>query len=86
MINKSTANQRAGRTGRTCPGICIRLYSKEEYDKLEPFEPSAINKINCYRIIMVLKLAGVKDIYGYDYLEKLSQKGIKELKDDIEFL
>eukprot|EP00330_Aristerostoma_sp_ATCC50986_P008455 CAMPEP_0114580756 /NCGR_PEP_ID=MMETSP0125-20121206/4970_1 /TAXON_ID=485358 ORGANISM="Aristerostoma sp., Strain ATCC 50986" /NCGR_SAMPLE_ID=MMETSP0125 /ASSEMBLY_ACC=CAM_ASM_000245 /LENGTH=35 /DNA_ID= /DNA_START= /DNA_END= /DNA_ORIENTATION= len=35
---------------------------------------------------MVLKLAGVKDIYGYDYLEKLSQKGIKELKDDIEFL
>lgn len=33
MVSKSTAEQRAGRAGRTRPGTCFRLYSKETYDR-----------------------------------------------------
>ena len=34
-ISKDTAEQREGRAGRTGKGICIRMYSREEYDTME---------------------------------------------------
>jgi ATP-dependent helicase HrpA len=39
-VSKASANQRAGRCGRVAPGICIRLYSEEEFaDRPEYTEP-----------------------------------------------
>lgn len=35
-----------GRAGRTGPGTCYRLYSQEQYDKMEPFTQSEINRIS----------------------------------------
>ncbi len=42
-ISRASANQRAGRCGRVAPGICIRLYSEEDYlNKPEFTEPEIL--------------------------------------------
>ena len=41
-VSKANANQRAGRTGRTCRGTCFRLYSKECFDSLLEALPAEI--------------------------------------------
>lgn len=51
-ISKASADQRRGRCGRVGPGICIRLYSEEEYDNMEPFTPPEIVRSNLAEVIL----------------------------------
>lgn len=41
-----------GRAGRTGPGICYRLYSKELFGKMDPFTPSEISRLSLASITM----------------------------------
>lgn len=51
-ISKASADQRRGRCGRVGPGICIRLYSEEEYANMEPFTPPEIVRANLAEVIL----------------------------------
>lgn len=44
-INKSSANQRTGRAGRTSAGTCFRLYSEEMYADLPQSRPPEISRV-----------------------------------------
>lgn len=44
MIAKASATQRKGRAGRLKPGICIRLWSKEQQDRLSGYTPPQIHR------------------------------------------
>jgi len=85
-ISQSSADQRAGRTGRTCNGVCYRLYSKDDYDKLEKYEKSAMKSYHYYNAIMLLKGMKVKDVASFEFVEELTEKDKKDLKNDIRFL
>ncbi|KAK6017532.1 helicase protein, partial [Ostertagia ostertagi] len=45
-VSKASADQRKGRAGRTGPGICYRLYSEEQYNKMDDFTTSEINRVS----------------------------------------
>lgn len=58
-ISKDSARQRAGRTGRTRPGICYRLCTEEQFDKLEDHRPPEIDRVPIYEIVMELLDVGL---------------------------
>ena len=51
-VSQASANQRAGRCGRVGPGICIRLYSKEDFDAREAFTAPEIQRTNLAAVIL----------------------------------
>jgi ATP-dependent helicase HrpA len=51
-ISRASADQRRGRCGRVGPGVCIRLYSEEEYEGKEPFTPPEIVRANLAEVIL----------------------------------
>ena len=53
-ISKSSAIQRAGRAGRIAPGYCLRLYSKDEYDNLDPSIKPAIDQSCIEKTVLTL--------------------------------
>lgn len=57
-ISKSSADQRAGRAGRTGPGFCIRLWSKNDHDCRDDFEPSAVARLDISEIYLNLCAIG----------------------------
>ncbi len=51
-VSQASANQRAGRCGRVGPGVCIRLYSKEDFDTREAFTAPEIQRTNLAAVIL----------------------------------
>jgi ATP-dependent helicase HrpA len=54
-ITQSQAKQRAGRAGRTSPGICIRLYSEKDFYERDPFKQPEIMRTNLDNVVLRLK-------------------------------
>jgi ATP-dependent helicase HrpA len=84
-ISRSSADQRAGRAGRVSPGVCIRLYSEEEYMAMQPFDTPEILRSNLSETILKLFAMGIKDVFSFPFLEAPSlrafSEGIETLKE-----
>ena len=59
-ISRASADQRKGRAGRTGPGICFRVYSKQQYEQLRPFSLPEIQRV---RLESVVLQVGVGDLW-----------------------
>ena len=69
-ISKASAQQRAGRAGRTRPGKCFRLYTEKDFVKeLEDQSHPEILKSNLSSTVLTLVKAGVKDLIRFDYVD-----------------
>ncbi len=69
-ISQSSADQRAGRAGRTAPGRCVRLWSRLEHDERAPQELPEIKRLDLAEVVLTLKAAGVEDLIKFRWLEK----------------
>ncbi|MGH7988615.1 MAG: ATP-dependent helicase HrpB [Limisphaerales bacterium] len=69
-ISQSSADQRAGRAGRTAPGVCMRLWSREEHSHRAPQELPEIRRLDLAEVVLTLKAAGVDDLRKFRWLEK----------------
>ncbi len=69
-ISQSSAGQRAGRAGRTAPGVCVRLWSREEHAHRAPQELPEIKRLDLAEVVLTLKAAGVEDLRNFRWLEK----------------
>lgn len=58
-IAKDSARQRAGRTGRTRPGVCYRLCTEDRFNKFEDHRPPEIQRIPIYETVMELLDVGL---------------------------
>lgn len=56
--SQAGCNQRAGRVGRTEPGICVRLFTKERFDKMKPFTTPEILRSDLSQVCLQLISAG----------------------------
>ncbi len=69
-ISQSSSDQRAGRAGRTAPGVCMRLWSREEHSHRAPQELPEIKRLDLAEVVLTLKAAGVADLRAFRWLEK----------------
>ncbi|CAI5449509.1 unnamed protein product [Caenorhabditis angaria] len=78
-VSKASANQRKGRAGRTGPGICYRLYSQEQYEKMDDFTLSEINRVSLQE--MSLKMISLNlglDPRTFPFIEKPAENVLNE--------
>lgn len=76
-ISRASANQRKGRAGRTEPGYCYRIYSKEDFDHRPAFALEEIYRTDLSEV--VLRMAGleIQDFTGFDFISRPSRSGIQ---------
>ncbi|CAH0485788.1 unnamed protein product [Peronospora farinosa] len=68
-ISKVSAQQRAGRAGRTAPGKCYRLYNKASFEEFAQETVPEIQRTNLANTVLYLKLLGIQDVLGFPYLD-----------------
>lgn len=69
-ISRASANQRAGRAGRTGPGKCFRLYTKWAfYNDLPESTTPEIQRTNLTSVVLLLKSLGINDLINFDFMD-----------------
>lgn len=68
-ISKASAEQRGGRAGRLCEGICIRLWSREQHNELAPFSSPEIQQADMVPLALQLLKWGETDIQSIPWLD-----------------
>ena len=68
-ISRASADQRAGRAGRTAPGVCLRLWSRDEHGAPPAQELPEIKRLDLAEVVLTLKAAGVEDLRKFRWLE-----------------
>ncbi|KAK8790938.1 hypothetical protein WA158_005569 [Blastocystis sp. Blastoise] len=66
-ISQSAANQRAGRAGRTGPGICFRMYSEEEYNNMNIYTEPEILRVPLEDLALQLLLLSHNNVISRDH-------------------
>ncbi|KAG9073571.1 DEAH-box ATP-dependent RNA helicase prp43, partial [Ceratobasidium sp. UAMH 11750] len=69
-ISQASAQQRAGRAGRTRPGKCFRLYTERDYgvELVEQTHPEIL-RLNLANTVLQLSKLGVADLTQFDYMD-----------------
>lgn len=68
-ISRASADQRAGRAGRTAPGVCIRLWSERDHAARPAHGEPEIKRLDLSEIILLLKASGVEDFASFPWFE-----------------
>lgn len=68
-VSQASADQRAGRAGRTGPGKCYRLYTKKEFQQLEPQTKPEILRANLSQVCLLLLSLGIGDPLRFPWLD-----------------
>ncbi|MET9292739.1 ATP-dependent RNA helicase HrpA [Streptomyces sp. NPDC003077] len=77
-ISQASANQRKGRCGRTSDGICIRLYSEEDFLSRPEFTDAEILRTNLASVILQMTAAGLGDIEKFPFIDPPDRRNIKD--------
>jgi len=77
VISKAQANQRCGRAGRTAPGICYRMYTKEDYDSMHEVPKPCIHRIDFTTTALQLKAMGIGDICRFGFMDPPQPQRVK---------
>lgn len=67
-VSQSSANQRAGRAGRVREGLCIRLYSQEDFEKRDRFTMPEIQRANLAEVILRMKAFHLGEIETFPFI------------------
>jgi len=68
-ISQASALQRAGRAGRTAPGLCVRLWTERSHAQRPARELSEVRRLDLSETVLTLKAAGVGDLAGFRWIE-----------------
>ncbi|MFI5335218.1 MAG: helicase-related protein, partial [Opitutales bacterium] len=76
-ISVASADQRAGRAGRTAPGVCVRLWTEREHALRPRQELPEVKRLDLSEVVLTLKAAGIDDIQDFPWLEKPEPKALE---------
>ena len=86
-ISRAQADQRAGRAGRTGPGICYRLYTKNAYTKeMTANTMPEILRQNLSHTILMLKAMGIEDILKFGFMDRPREDAILKALEELYIL
>lgn len=84
-ISQASAEQRAGRAGRTQPGVCYRLYDQKSFKKRALYTPEEIYRTDLSEVLMHMSELGLTNFESFPFISnpgRLSIQGAKiTLKD-----
>ena len=77
-ISQASANQRKGRCGRVSEGICIRLYSEEDFNNRSEFTDPEILRTNLASVILQMTALGLDDIEAFPFVDAPDKRHIQD--------
>ncbi|CAI4062163.1 hypothetical protein N7582_002062 [Saccharomyces uvarum] len=86
-ISKASAQQRAGRAGRTRPGKCFRLYTEEAFQKelIEQSYPEILRS-NLSSTVLELKKLGIDDLVHFDFMDPPAPETMMRALEELNYL
>ena len=77
-VSQASASQRAGRCGRVAAGICIRLYSEDDYQSRTEFTEPEIQRTNLAAVILGMTVLGLGDIETFPFIDPPDRRLIRD--------
>lgn len=86
-ISKASAQQRAGRAGRTRPGKCFRLYTEKAFDTelVEQTYPEILRS-NLGSVVLTLKKLGIDDLVHFDFMDPPAPETLMRALEQLNYL
>ncbi|MEY4388175.1 MAG: ATP-dependent helicase HrpB [Verrucomicrobiota bacterium] len=75
-ISRASSDQRAGRAGRTAPGVCLRLWSQDEHAHRAAQELPEVKRLDLSEVVLTLKASGVEDLRKFRWLEPPDEQAL----------
>lgn len=77
-VSRSSADQRMGRCGRVQSGVCVRLYTEENYNNRPRFTQPEILRANLAEVILRMTALKLSDIATFPFLDRPPEKSIQD--------
>jgi ATP-dependent helicase HrpA len=77
-VSQASANQRAGRCGRTSDGICIRLYTEADYESRPEFTDPEILRTNLASVILQMAALDLGDIDAFGFVDPPDRRSVND--------
>lgn len=77
-VSQASARQRSGRCGRVADGICIRLYSEDDFESRPIFTDPEILRTNLAAVILQMTALGLGDIENFPFVEPPDRRAIRD--------
>jgi ATP-dependent helicase HrpB len=75
-VSQASAIQRAGRAGRTGPGTCLRLYTREDFISRPAFQTPEIRRADLAQTLLELKTLGIRESSSFSWFEAPDSKAL----------
>jgi RNA helicase HrpA len=85
-ISKASANQRKGRAGRTRPGSCYRLYSREDFEGRPLFTTEEIYRTDLTEVVLRMAELGISEFERFEFISQPPQSGIRGAEEALALL
>jgi len=76
-ISAASADQRAGRAGRTAPGVAVRLWTEREHGKRPLHELPEVKRLDLAEVVLTLKASGIGDVVNFPWLEQPDPRALE---------
>ena len=77
-VSQASANQRAGRCGRVADGICIRLYTEDDFEARPEFTDPEILRTNLASVILQMTALGLGDIAAFPFVDQPDRRAVAD--------
>jgi ATP-dependent helicase HrpA len=77
-ISQASANQRKGRCGRTADGICIRLYSEEDFESRPEFTDPEILRTNLASVILRMAALDLGEMADFPFVDPPDERNVTD--------
>jgi ATP-dependent helicase HrpA len=77
-VSQASADQRKGRSGRTSDGICIRLYSQEDFEARPEFTEPEILRTNLASVILQMTNLGLGDLAKFPFIDPPDRRNVND--------
>ena len=76
-VSQASANQRSGRCGRVADGICIRLYSEEDFAHRDEFTQPEIQRTSLASVILQMISLGLGDVSKFPFIDPPDERAVR---------
>lgn len=76
--SQAGCNQRAGRAGRTRPGVCYRMYTEESFTHLPQYTEPEIRRMSLAGVVLAMESIGIRDVEAFQFVDQPDRDAFHE--------